>query len=242
MRTIAIARALIVAGSMVVAAACASSGGEKRLDSGVTASAVVAATAAPKCQYGSGTYRTVHVDEFAAKCMAPRKDPADHVRIPLKADVFVSDCAITLGVVDEPASNDECAPTSTSTKPAPLDTGDRMLVTKNAAGEYLLTRLRGSDLITFSLTDKGSHESGTSFLAGDHDGVTYVVYIQNDVADAQGNFKKFYRIEAFDSEVNDPAECAKHKPIDPSIENCASGASTSGSQTGTSTGGEPPVK
>jgi hypothetical protein len=242
MRTVAIVRTLIIAGSLVVTAACASSGGQKRSDSSVGTATAVAATAATKCQYGAGTYRKVHVDEFAGMCMAPRKEPADNVRIPLKADVFVSDCAIKLGVVDQPVSTDVCAPTNTNTKPAALSSGDRMLITKNAAGEYLLTRLRGSDLITFSLTGKGSHENGTSFLSGDHDGVTYVVYIQNDVADAQGNFDKFYRFEAFDSDVNNPTQCATHKPVDPSIVRCATGAGTLGSQTGTSTGGEPPVK
>jgi hypothetical protein len=189
-------------------------------------------------------YAKVDAKEFAGKCFAPRGEDDDVVRIPLSSSEFATKCAITLDEPVPPASGSEC-----HSSRQPLKWKDRIVVTEWEKGDFELhlktVDEHGKDVrVLVPLREGAAVESGVPYLYGVADGVHYAVYLQYGEPDAQGLSDKIYRFEVFDETgAADWRECREHMPTHkPSVSDCVEATGTGGSQTGTSTGSEPPPR
>lgn len=233
-------RLAMLVGVLTMGIGCATTKDAARTTAGGTAAGTVVATNSSKCDYTYTTtnYATVAETDFVGECLAPRGDPTDVVRIPKEAAEFANKCAIKLDIVTPAAPGSEC-----DSARAPLQRNDRMLVTDWGDDTYTLTHRQGTNRFLIPLT-KGVPPTGTGvpYLHGDRDGVAYFVYIEYARATG-GRFKKFYRFEVFDTQSDDWGTCQTHQPTQSAtLDTCRERTSSGPSQTGTSTGGEPPPR
>lgn len=195
-----------------------------------------------RCNYAAPPFLTMDVEDFTEACLAPRGHDDDFVRIPKSAADFASRCAVTLidENIDYVDEGHDCYPNDPHWQ-RPFVDGDRVMITDWGHGKYTLTRMRGSDSTVIPLVAGDSNGGGTPYLMGSLGNITYFVYLQYEKV-TKGRFDKRYRFEVFERDVAAPAQCELHKPTRSAKLVPCDPVSAEGSETGTSTGGEPPPK
>lgn len=186
--------------------------------------------------------RQIESAAYAATCFKPRTGGNDVVGILVDSRDFATNCPVSLTKAPPPPPTDACYATTTAAESI-IASGDELFVHQWRDGSFSLTVRRGTQTLRTVNLDAGpAVGGGTPYLIGEDADAHYAVYIANSPT-ANGAKPKTYRLEVFAKQgVVNAAKCLEHLPSFANATVTCLSSGTSGSQTSSSGGTEPPPR